>query len=135
VITTLSDAEQTYGLALLEHLDRTVTVPVISHAAAQGDVSILRVTTGAATIPMPAAGVPVVRGEDGGHTHLLLGADCYWTPADGTTESTLLGTLTVPDGEQALLSHPEHGALLIEPGTYRIGRQREYAGEWRLLAD
>ena len=42
---------------------------------------------------------------------------------------------TVPEGVDVLLSHQEHGALLLSPGTYRIGTQREFAGEWRAVAD
>ena len=41
----------------------------------------------------------------------------------------------MPDGSTAVLAHPEHGFLEIAPGTYRVGRQREYAGEWAYVAD
>jgi hypothetical protein len=43
--------------------------------------------------------------------------------------------LTVPVGEQVLLSHPEHGGFLIEPGTYEMRRQREQADVIRLVQD
>ena len=58
------------GVTILDHIDPSADVPVVSVAAAQGDVSILRVTTPAATTPMPPR-VDVVRGEAGGNTHSL----------------------------------------------------------------
>ncbi|MEU3283007.1 hypothetical protein ABZ698_39395, partial [Streptomyces antibioticus] len=109
-----------------------------TRAACLGDVSILRVTTPPATTPLPQAGHPVVRGEAGGNTHSLHAASdagvCF-TPADGRGDDLVLGMLTVPDGAEAYLLHPEHGGMAIAPGTYRIGRQREWAGTWRLVAD
>jgi hypothetical protein len=136
VITNLAEAEEAFGTTHLEHLDREAAIPVVTRSACQGDVSILSVTTKAATTPVPAEGVPVVRGENGGHTHALFGDGPIFFNVAGTHDGPLvLGTLTVPEGSRALLSHPEHGGLLIEPGTYRIGRQREFAGEWRAVAD
>lgn len=138
-VTTLADAETVFGASHLEHLDRSAALPVITRAACQGDVSI-RCTGDAADVPagaaIPAAGVVVISGGTGGHAHTLFGdgpAGYAATPA--RTGSLELGTLTVPAGSRALLSHPEHGGLLIDPGTYVLGRQREYAGEWRAVAD
>jgi len=130
---TLAHVEAKFGVAMLDHLDRQAEIPTVTKAACQGDVSILRVTTKAATTPLPQAGVAVVRGENGGHTHSVHGARCFYDPAEGG--SLTLGTLTVPDGGEAFLLHPEHGGLAIAPGTYRVGRQREFAGEWRMVAD
>lgn len=124
------------GITVLDHIDPSADVPVVSIAAAQGDVSILRVTTAPATTPMPAR-VDVVRGEAGGNTHSLHpSGECFWDAhaARSVTDLTL-GTLTVPGGSTAVLAHPEHGFLEIAPGTYRVGRQREYAGEWAYVAD
>lgn len=128
---TLAAAIEMSGTDVYEWLDRQADVPVVTAAACQGDVSILRVTTGPATTPIPQAGVTVVQAERGGHTHSLHGAGFFDRRESGLT----VGTLTVPPGTDVILSHPEHGALLIAPGTYRIGRQREYAGEWRQVAD
>lgn len=49
----------------------------------------------------------------------------------------------MPDGERYVHSekqfkilHEEHGAILLDPGVYRIGRQREYhPTELRQVAD
>lgn len=136
----LAEAIATAGTDVLEHLDRQVEIPVIRHEGGapgfQGDVSVLPVTTAPASTPLPKT-LPVVRGENGGNTHALhpSGPGVCFDFAPERAGSLAIGTLTVPDGAQALLSHPEHGYLAIDPGTYRIGRQREYAGEWRAVAD
>ena len=130
----VSEAIQHSGTEVFDWLARDADVPVIDQQACQGDVSILRVTTKPATTPLPHAGVAVVQGENGGNTHSLHGVGCWdWAPVrDG---SLVLGTLTVADGDTVLLGHPEHGFIQIAPGTYRVGRQREFAGEWRQVAD
>lgn len=135
-MATLADLIDAHGVEVLDHLDRQVDVPVLSGPQCQGDVSVLPVTTTAATTPVPAAGVAVVRGESGGNTHRLLageGVGVFFDAADG--DDLTLGTLTVEPGATAYLAHPEHAYSGIAPGTYRIGRQREFAGEWRLVAD
>jgi hypothetical protein len=48
-----------------------------------------------------------------------------WWPGQSST----LGTLVVPDGAVARMSHPEHGDLRIGPGVYAVRRQRH--GELR----
>jgi hypothetical protein len=126
--------EARFGVTHLEHLDREAAIPVVSLVAFQGDVAILRRARAAATTPIPAAGYPVVAGENGGNTHAVYGVGFY-DPAPRSDTELLLGVLTVPDGEQVLLSHPEHGGFLIEPGTYEIRRQREQADEIRLVQD
>ncbi len=134
--STIDSMTTRTGVTVLDHIDPSADVPVVSVAAAQGDVSILRVTTRPATTPMPAR-VDVVRGEAGGNTHSLHpSGDCFWDAATARSVADLtLGTLTVPEGSTAVLAHPEHGFLEVAPGTYRIGRQREYAGEWAYVAD
>lgn len=129
---TLAQAIKATGKDVYDYLDRQAEVPTVTRAACQGDVSILRVTTTPATTPMPTEGVIVIEGETG-HTHSLHGAGLF----DRATnrDNLTVGTLTVPEGVDVLMSHQEHGALLIAPGTYRIGRQREYQGEWALVAD
>jgi hypothetical protein len=137
-VATLAEIERTTGVAVFDYLARDADVPVVTTAACQGDVSLLRVTTRAATTPLPQAGYPVVRGEAGGNTHSLHaepGAGVCFDPNTGNSDELVLGHLTVPEGARAVLAHPEHGFLEIDPGTYRVGRQREWAGEWRMVAD
>jgi hypothetical protein len=137
-ITTLADAEQAYGTTHYDYLDKSADIPVVSQLAAQGDVLIVRRDEATpSTTAVPSAGYPVVQAAAGGHTHALFGPVLY-TPSTsaGVDPSDLdLGVLTVPAGEQALLSHPEHGALLIEPGTYVMKRQREQADVARFVED
>jgi hypothetical protein len=55
--------------------------------------------------------------------------------------SPLIGILTAPAGCEQYLAHDEHGYLGIGPGTYEVGRQREWtpstlAGAgWRSVQD
>jgi hypothetical protein len=116
-------------------------VPTISGSQAQGDVYVVpaamapeyRTPTGA----VPPAGVPVVRGENGGNAHLLLAAGPVrvdvLTPS--SAESLALAHLLVPAGAVAWLDHPQHGNSGIGPGEYVLRRKREQADEIRLVAD
>ena len=133
-MATLADIEQATGVTVFDYLARDAEVPTVTEAACQGDVSIRRMDQPAATIPLPKAGFPVVRGEANANTHSLHG-DAFYDPSDGRDGDLVLGTLTVPDGREAYLLHPEHGGMAIQPGTYLIGRQREWSGEWRMVAD
>lgn len=132
-MTTLADVETTFGITHYDYLDRQVEIPTVTTAACQGDVSFLRVTTKPATTAIPKAGVVVMQSEQGGHTHTLHGAGMFERAMPNN--NLLIGHLTVPDGADVIVSHPEHGSLLFAPGTYRVGSQREYAGEWRAVAD
>jgi hypothetical protein len=131
---TLADVEARFDVTHLDHLDRQAEIPTVDTLGFQGDVAVIRVDGPAAATPVPAAGVAVVRGENGGNTHLLIGdahADLVATVGD----DLILGRVTVGVGATALLSHPEHGGLLIAPGTYEVRRQREQADEIRLVQD
>lgn len=114
-----------------------LVVPVIAGLPQrQGDVMVVPTTP--RTDPGQPLGkaVAVVRAEtDSAQTHTLHGDGLWaWSPTAGT--NLVQGWLTVPDGGEALLIHSgEHGAARIGPGTYEIRRQREYAGEWRRVAD
>lgn len=133
---TLSDAVSQTATPVHAYLDHAAEVPRVSRAAAQGDVMILRVTTASASTPMPRR-VVAVASEASSNTHTLHpSGECYWDPHVATEAGdVLLGTLTVPDGSTAVLIHQEHGALEIEPGTYEVRRQREWASEWRMVHD
>lgn len=135
-MSTVSTMTSRTGVTVLDHFDPFDDVPLVDGAAFQGDVTVLRITTAAAFTPMPAS-VAVVRGEAGGNTHSLHpSGPCFWNANLATSVTDLaLGTLTVPEGSTAVLAHPEHGFLEIAEGTYRIGRQRDYAGEWAYVTD
>ncbi|MGN6199994.1 hypothetical protein [Humibacter sp.] len=131
---TLGQAIEITGKDVLDYLDREASVPVVTKAGCQGDVSILRSDGKPATTPMPKQGVVIVRSEASSNTHSLHpNGPVFWDyREDGSLQ---LGVLTVPNGSTALMSHQEHGALEITPGTYRVGRQREFQGEWQLVRD
>ncbi len=131
---TLDQARQITGTDFYDYLDAQAEVPTVTRAACQGDVSILRVTTAAAVKPIPKTGVVVAQSGQGGHAHTITGAGKF-DLAPTRAGSLTIGRLTVPEGADVLISHQEHGALLIAPGTYDIGSQREFAGEWRAVAD
>ena len=133
---TLESLITEHGTEVLDYLDRQVTVPVTNAPQVQGDVSILPVTTKDATTPLPKTGVAVVRGESGGNTHSLHASPkAFFDAAPQEGRSLVLGTLTVPDGSEAYMAHPEHGFMGIAPGTYLIGRQREQADEIAYVVD
>lgn len=120
-----------------EHLDRDELVPVYTAMQRQGDVLIVpRPDVQPATTPVPAVGVPVVRGENGGNTHLLLASgDVRCDVKQASAGNLTLAVLTVAEGSTAYLAHPEHAYTGIGPGTYRLSRQREQADELRMVAD
>lgn len=133
---TLDDVTRLAEQDVLDHLDRQVDVPVLTGPQPQGDIIVIpaaRLDTAPGAL-VPHAGVPVVRGENGGNTHLLIGdGPLLW--AAGEPGAQTLGVLTVPDHSTAFLLHPEHGAAGVGPGTYVIRRQREQADEIRLVTD
>lgn len=131
-VITLEQVEQAHGLTHLEHLDRQAQVPVVRRRGAQGDVLVRRTDAPAPATRIPAEGLPVVRGENGGNTHLLVGAGTAEPVDDGSLTIARVG---VPDEGTVLLSHPEHGALILGPGCWEVRRQREQADEIRMVQD
>ena len=119
---------------LPDHLVVDAEIPVLSGLQVQGDLAIIPTRRSVKPgIPVAAEGVAVVRGENGGHTHLLVGEGITWAPVDRAGQD--LGVVTVPDGGAGYLLHPEHGGNAFGPGAYLIRRQREQADEIRLVAD
>jgi len=125
-----------YDVEVPEHLIADAEVPVCRGMSRQGDVAVIPMREGevAKLQPVPPEGIPVVRGEAGGNTHLLV-ADGPVLFAPRQSAGADLGTLRVPEGATAYLLHPEHGAQAIGEGTYIMRRQREQAEEIRLVAD
>jgi hypothetical protein len=115
----------------LAHLAAELDIPTIAGLQHQGDVSVIPAAMASDDVqhpmtPVPAAGVAVVRGEAGGHTHLLIASgDVRYDAREG--DDITLGTLEVGDGATAWLDHPEHGNTGIAPGRYVLRRKREVA--------
>lgn len=132
-LATLTDR---HGIDVHEHLDRDLTIPVLTGLQRQGDVLVLPDEKVTATKPVGKAGVPVVRGENGGNTHAIVAEGpvfCDLRTADA--QNLTLALLTVPTGSIAWLAHPEHGFMGIGPGSYTLRRQREQADELRMVQD
>jgi hypothetical protein len=117
----------------IEHPEAEIAI--VSGNQRQGDVFVLKVTTEHGGKPL-GKGVTVVRAEtNSANTHSLHGAG-LWEPNARADTDLVQGWLTVPAGGEAFLIHTEeHSALGIGEGTYEIRRQREFAGEWRRVAD
>lgn len=143
-VTLASLAQQT-GLAVLDHLDQSVRIPVVDGLQAQGDLIVIPYAMIASSVRLwpafswtdvPPEGVELLRGESGGHPHTLV-ADpgiCRWTPHIQDAEGLAIGIFeaTAP----VYLLHPEHGASGCAPGAYVVRRQREREGQRaRLVAD
>lgn len=134
-VRTIDELAVSTGVDVLAHLDRKLEIPLLSGLQFQGDVAIVPTGSRRATTPVPARGVAVVRGENGGNTHAIQAdgrVSCDVREASAT--DLLLAVLTVESGE-AVLCHPEHGFNRIGPGDYELRRQREQADELRLVAD
>lgn len=135
-MTVLSELIDRHGIDVDAHLDRELSVRVLTGVQRQGDVLVCPDPKASATTPVPVSGVPVVRGEAGGNTHALV-ADgpvmCDLVPT--RRGSLVLAHVTVPQGSVAYLAHPEHAYSGIGPGSYTIRRQREQADEIRIVAD
>ncbi|GAA2208761.1 hypothetical protein GCM10009850_042190 [Nonomuraea monospora] len=118
-----------------ERLDRQAEISVLSGLQFQGDVAVVPVTRDPSRTPIPASGVPVVRGQDQANTRLRVETGpAFFTP-DRSGRALVLGLLTVEESATAYLAHPEHAFTGIAPGTYELRRQREQAGQVRLVAD
>ena len=120
-----------------EALPANADVPLLRGAQRQGDVLVLpvrdqreRLAAPREAAAIPPEGVVVVRGEADGDGHLLLG-DGTWSPSGTASDLGVVQVVT-----EAYLIHPEHSALGIAAGEYRLRRQREHtpAGP-RPLAD
>jgi hypothetical protein len=139
---TLKALTETRGFDLLEHLEADLEVPVHSGIQFQGDVAIIpladlkhAVSPSGSWAPVGPEGVQVVKGENGGHTHLLV-ADpgaARWMADVNDTTGLAVGVLDASAPVHIL--HAEHGGTGIAPGQYVIRRQREQAEEQRLVAD
>lgn len=138
---TLAQLVDAHGVQVDEHLDRQITVPICAELQRQGDIIVIPAAMAGrsgrhATTAVPGHGVAVVRGENGGNTHLLLpSGDVFYDAGSPRAGELDLGVLTVADGAVGYLAHPEHGYAGIAPGSYVVRRQREQADEIRLVQD
>ncbi|MBM7784501.1 hypothetical protein [Tenggerimyces flavus] len=104
--------------------------------ARQGDVLIVRVPTmptGTRPVPRDDAGrVVLALGEVTGHAHAIRDPDATLYELADVDQRFLEIT------REVTLTHEEHGAITLAPGTYEVRRQREYVSPKRpprLIAD
>jgi hypothetical protein len=131
---TLFELTQLSGLDVLDHLDQSVSIPVIAGPQAQGDLLVVpfamvahqvRPTHWTRTVLVSASGVELLRSAAGGNPHSLVADEgtCTWSARVSDDAGLALGILDAT--EAAYLIHPEHGATGIASGRYVIRRQRE----------
>ncbi|WP_433474144.1 hypothetical protein ACQPZP_36030 [Spirillospora sp. CA-142024] len=144
---TLASLTQQTGLAVLDHLDRSVSVPVVDGLQAQGDLIVIPASEISASLSfwpdvtwtdVPPEGIELLRGVAGGNPHTLVAdpGTCNFTKQVSDSGGLLIGVFEA--SAPAYLLHPEHGASGCAPGRYAVRRQREYtAGGWgsRFVAD
>jgi hypothetical protein len=142
---TLATLSQQTGLAVLDHLERSVTVPVVDGLQAQGDLIVIPLSVVAQFVrpwssalwrDVPPEGVELLRGAAGGNPHTLVAepGTCRWT--NDVLDSNLLAIGMFEASAAVYLLHPEHGGTGCAPGTYVVRRQREHEGRRnRLVAD
>jgi hypothetical protein len=97
----------------------------------QGDVMLVRVDAVPAKAKVTAKGnLVLAEGEVTGHAHRIVD--------DGAVMLTTAESATfVRLARKVQLVHEEHGAITLDPGTYRVVRQREFTDdlEPRRVAD
>ncbi|MES9535980.1 hypothetical protein [Actinomadura sp. NPDC000600] len=143
---TLASLSRQTGLAVLDHLERSVRIPVVDGIQAQGDLIVIPMSEisdlsfwqhGTWT-DVPSEGVELLRGAAGGNPHTLVAdpGTCRWTTNVSEPGGLVIGVFEA--SAPVYLLHPEHGASGCTPGRYAVRRQREYTpGGWgsRLVAD
>lgn len=138
--TTFTEVLERAGVSVPDATIAEIEVPVLASPQRQGDVGIfpradLSAAEFDATELVPGEGVPVVRGEATGNTHLLQPSP-GGTVRFGRRESgVLLGVAVVEGGPAYLIHTDEHGANGLAPGCYEFRGKREQADEIRRVMD
>lgn len=102
----------------------------------QGDILLVPVSEapeGLREIPRRNGAIVLAEGEQTGHLHAIESTDATFLAAD---LDEMAERFLAVESEVALV-HPEHDTVTLEPGTYRVERQRSYtqAGGIELVAD
>jgi hypothetical protein len=142
---TLGSLSQQTGLTVLDHLEQSVSIPVVDGLQAQGDLIVIPYSVIASSMRLwpqadwrevPPEGVELLRGAAGGNPHTLVAdpGTCRWTVRMTDSDNLAIGVFDA--SAVVYLLHPEHGATGCAPGTYVVRRQREREGlRARLVAD
>ena len=101
----------------------------------QGDVLIERIgDTGMLPVGLSSIErdqedrVILALGESTGHAHAIAerNAELFGKPGSDERWLVIRSSGTAIEGGGAVLRHEEHAAIVLEPGVYRVTRQREY---------
>jgi len=95
--------------------------------ARQGDVfleSIAVLPSGLTPVPRVAGRLILAEGEATGHHHAIAEREAELL-VDDKAQQVYLRIMAA----SAHLVHEEHGTITVEPGTYKVTRQREYSPE------
>ena len=103
----------------------------------QGDVFLERVADdqlpdGLVQVRRDNGRIVLAYGEVTGHAHAIAERNATLYSEPGTDERWLViraAGATIEGGGAVLIRHEEHAAITLEPGVYRVGRQREYSPE------
>lgn len=109
----------------------------------QGDVFVERIPDselpeGLIQVDRDRGRVVLAYGEVTGHAHALAELNATLFSKPGTTDRWLVirATGATVESGGAVIRHEEHAPIVLEPGVYRVGRQREYSPEAiRFVAD
>lgn len=102
----------------------------------QGDILLIpvdEVPKGLTEVPRENGKIVLAEGEATGHLHMIEAPEATFLASD---LAEIEGRFLAVEAEVAL-THPEHDAVTIEPGTYEVRRQRSYteAGGIELVTD
>lgn len=108
----------------------------------QGDVLIRRIDTmpvGITPRPLDRGRVILAYGEVTGHCHQIdtpSAVSLYNPPSSEVDAESAIDLSYITVDRLSQLVHEEHSAITLEPGNYRVIRQREYApDQLRSVAD
>ncbi|SMF27698.1 hypothetical protein SAMN06265365_11049 [Tistlia consotensis] len=97
----------------------------VSRSLRQGDVLLLpcdELPQGVRQEPPENGRIVLARGETSGHAHAMAGDRVCYFRDDGSGQAFV----RVDGDAPVALTHEEHAALPVLPGTYRVVQQREY---------
>lgn len=102
----------------------------------QGDILLVpveKIPEGLTEIPRQNGCIVLAEGEVTGHLHMIEAPEVTFLATD---LEEIEGRFLKVEAESAL-THPEHGTIDLEPGSYEVVRQREYTevGGVSMVAD
>ena len=89
----------------------------------QGDVFLVtcsKIPAGAKKVRKSARGYILAEGEATGHAH------CIAEPSVGIEMYESEGILYLKTNKQVQVKHEEHKPITVAPGTWKVGRVKEY---------